>query len=98
MMLDLFRKSCPEHCAMSAQTSWLEPIGLVVTVTGLVLVVLGAWLLLRIDPSSPRYSVGGLRAPGSVGNVFRDQKRPTALLLVGSAVQVVGAAMSLVGH
>lgn len=76
----------------------LERLGLVLAVIGLVLVVIGAWRLFRIDPLSDRYAVKGLRAPGDVGNLVRDQRGPTLFVLIGSAVQVVAAVMTIVGN
>jgi hypothetical protein len=73
-------------------------VSLVVTLLGLTLVVIGCYGLWRIDPTESRFRSDLLDAPPAVPNLMKAQRRPTLLIAVGSAVQVLGGVLAVVAY
>lgn len=80
--------------AMAHWSLWL-------TLTGLVLTLLGAGrLLLKIKPKDPRYVDDGMLHPGDqqsqvLPQFIRDQQRPALVVLIGGALQTAGSVLAL---
>ncbi len=73
--------------------------GLAMTVVGAVVNLAGAaWTLCGFNPEDPRYKDEGLLYPGqqvskAVSRLLRDQRRVSAVTVMGSTVLTVGAVL-----
>lgn len=80
----------------------MELVGLVITVIGAIVNLIGACLLLwGFDESNPRYVDDGMLYPGQqtsrvVPNLLHDQRRVAVLTVVGSTLLLAGAVLVVV--
>jgi hypothetical protein len=80
---------------MQALALWLAVAGCAVSAAGAV------WLLLGFKPDNPRYLDDGMLYPGVqrsqvVPNLLKDQRWVAALVVLGSALQLLGAVFAAV--
>lgn len=74
---------------------------LVLTLIGLVVTTAGAvWLVFGFSPTNPRYVDDGQLYPGPqkstvVPNLLRDQRKVSALVAFGAAIQVAGGVFAI---
>lgn len=82
----------------------METVSLLVALLGLVLSLGGAaWLWFGLDPESERYQADGMLHPGVqrskvLPRYIADSRRPTLLVVLGGALQVVDMQTSAAAH
>lgn len=79
----------------------MQITALVLALVGLVLTTAGSvWLLFGFSPTNPRYVDDGMLYPGNqrskvIPNLLRDQRKVSALIVLGAAIQVVGGVFAV---